>query len=195
MAMRRQARLLLTLSMVLGAHLIVVWFVVSSPRLSLKTGYRSLQIVWIARPALPETAREPEATTRKGSNTAPRHPIDRRPVAPSIVAPSTEENAIQPAPDWTEELRLAAKNALAAELARQRHELDFAHAFPTPPKKPQQFAWDYAATHRIEALPEGGMLLHLSDNCVLVLFPLPFVGCGIGKRPANGDLFEHRHDQ
>jgi hypothetical protein len=38
------------------------------------------------------------------------------------------------------------------------------------------------------------MLVHLSDNCVLIIFPLPFIGCGIGKRPTNGDLFEHRHD-
>jgi hypothetical protein len=36
--------------------------------------------------------------------------------------------------------------------------------------------------------------LHLNDNCVLILFPRPFAGCGIGKRKANGDLFEHMHD-
>jgi len=29
---------------------------------------------------------------------------------------------------------------------------------------------------------------------VLILFPLPFAGCGIGKKKANGDLFEHMHD-
>jgi hypothetical protein len=29
---------------------------------------------------------------------------------------------------------------------------------------------------------------------VLVLFPLPFVGCGIGRKKADGDLFEHMRD-
>jgi hypothetical protein len=28
----------------------------------------------------------------------------------------------------------------------------------------------------------------------LLVFPLPFVGCGIGKIPVRGDLFEHLHD-
>lgn len=195
MAKRRQARLLLILSMVLGAHLIVVWLVVFSSRLPVKAGYGSLQIVWIARPAMPETPREPGTPSQKGSRTAARHPADRRPVTPSIGPPSNEDNAIHPAPDWAEELHLAAKHALATALAEKRHESDFAHAFPTPPKKPPQIAWDYAATHPIEALPQGGMLLHLGEHCVLILFPLPLVGCGIGKRPANGDLFEHRHDQ
>jgi hypothetical protein len=51
-----------------------------------------------------------------------------------------------------------------------------------------------AATHRIKAIPEGGLLLHLNDNCVLILFPRPVAGCGIGKRKVNGDLFEHMHD-
>ncbi len=195
MVMRRQARLLLTLSMVLGAHLAVVWLIVSSPKLSVKAVSVSLQIVSIARPALPEVPRESDTTTLKAGHISARHLTDRRPALPSITPPSNEDNAIHPAPDWTEELHLAAKHALASELARKRHEWDFAHAFPTPPKKPPQFAWDYAATHRIEALPEGGMLLHLGEHCVLIPFPLPFVGCAIGTRPANGDLFEHRHDQ
>jgi len=26
------------------------------------------------------------------------------------------------------------------------------------------------------------------------LFPLPFAGCGIGKIPVRGDLFDHMHD-
>jgi hypothetical protein len=153
-------------------------------------------LLWIARPALPETAPEPRKTTERANNTAPRHRVDPTPELPSIASKSKDEdNAIHPAPDWTEELKLAAKDALANDLAQKRHESDFAHTFPSLPKKAPQFAWDYAATHRIEAIPEGGMLVHLSDNCVLILFPLPFVGCGIGKRPANGDLFEHRHDQ
>jgi len=196
MAMRRQTRLLLTLSMVLGVHLIVVWLLVSSAQLSLKRKSGSLQLVWITRPASSETAPEGETTTQKARKTLPHNRIDRTPAVSSIAPRSSDEDhAIHPAlPDWTEELHLAARDAITEELAQKRHELDFAHAFPTQPKKPRQFAWDYAATHRIEAIPEGGMLVHLNDNCVLIIFPLPFIGCGIGKRPANGDLFEHRRD-
>jgi hypothetical protein len=181
--------------MVLGVHLIVVWLLVSSAQLSLKIRSGSLQLVWISRPTPSETAPEGKTATQKARKTLPHHLVDRTPAPPSIAPRSTDEDhTIHPSPDWTEELHLAARDAIAEELAQKRHELDFAHAFPTQPKTPQQFAWDYAATHRIEAIPGGGMLVHINDNCVLIIFPLPFIGCGIGKRPANGDLFEHRHD-
>jgi hypothetical protein len=182
--------------MVLGAHLVAIWLIVSTPLRPLKTQSGSLQLLWVARPAVSETAAERRKTSEQAGNTAPRHRVERTPELPSIPPPSNnEDNAIHPAPDWTEELHRAAKDAVTHELAQKRHELDFAHAFPTPPKKPPQFAWDHAATHRIEPIPGGGILINLSDNCVLILFPLPFVGCGIGKRPVNGDLFEHKHDQ
>jgi hypothetical protein len=153
-------------------------------------------LVWIPPPALSETAPGRGVTPEKPSKSIPHRRVERTPDLPGSIAPpsTAEDNAIHPAPDWNEELRLAAKNALANQLAQKRHELDFAHTFPTQPKTPPQFAWDYAATHRVEALPQGGMVIHLSDNCVLLLFPLPLVGCGIGKRPTNGNLFEHLHD-
>jgi hypothetical protein len=196
MSARRQARLLLTLSIVLGAHLVAVWLLVSSRQLSVKAKFESLQLAWITRPALPKAAPERGTKPDRAKNSVLRNRIDRTLASPSIAPPSNDENnGIHPAPDWTEELKLAAKDALANELERKRHEFDFAHAFPTPPKRPPQFAWNYAATHRIEALPEGGMLIHLSDSCVLLLFPLPLVGCGIGKQPANGSLFEHMYEK
>jgi hypothetical protein len=86
------------------------------------------------------------------------------------------------------------ENAVAKELAKKKHDNDFAHIFPAQPRKPPQFAWNYAATHRVETLPQGGILIHINDNCALLIFPLPFVGCGIGKLPANGNLFEHLHE-
>jgi hypothetical protein len=195
MAMRRQTRVKLTLSMVLGVHLSVIWFLVPSSQLSIKRKSGSLELVWITRPSPSNTVPERETRTSKAANTSSRHRVDRTPNPPSVGSQSDEEdNSIHAAPDWTEELQLVAQDAVAKELAQKRHELDFAHAFPAQPKKSQQFAWDYAATHRIEAIPGGGMLLHLNDNCVLIIFPLPFIGCAIGKHPANGDLFQHRHD-
>jgi hypothetical protein len=193
---RRQALLLVILSLVVGVHLIIILVLLSSPRLLVRTKSGSLQLVWIPRPTLLDIASEPESTAKRSRTIAPRNPGDR-PHTISSVAPGSreEDNAIHPAPDWTEELHIAAQNAVANQLAQKRHELDFAHAFPALPKKSQQFAWDYAATHPIEAIPGGGIRVHLGDNCVLILFPLPLVGCAIGKRPANGDLFEHRSDQ
>jgi hypothetical protein len=195
MAMRRQTRLKLSLSVVLGVHVIVIWLLMSSPQLSIKRKFGSLELVWITRPLLSDTAPERETRTDKAANTSSRHRVDHASNPPSVTPRSREEdNAIHPAPDWTEELQLVAKDSVAKELAQKRHELDFAHVFPAQPKKSQQFAWDYAATHRIEPIPGGGMLVHLNDNCVLIIFPLPFIGCAIGKHPANGDLFERRHD-
>jgi hypothetical protein len=194
MTTRRKVRLLVTVSIVLGLHLVVVWLLVSSPQLLIKTKSESLQLVWIPRTALSESSPERVATARRLQNSPPAHRVDRSSALPSMTPlPKEEDNAIRAAPDWAEELKLAAKHAVADELAQRRHEKDFAHAFPAPPAKPQQFAWDYAATHRVEAIPGGGMLVHLGDNCVLIL-PLPFIACGIGKRPANGDLFGHRGD-
>lgn len=195
MPKRRQARLLLILSMVLSAHLAIVWLLVSSPQRLMKAKSRSLQLVWIPPPAS-SIAPEPETTSAKPRNSVPRHRNDRIPASPPTATPSDEENnAIHPTPDWNAELQLAAKHALAQELAKKKHDTDFAHVFPTQPNRLGQFAWDHAATHRVESLPEGGLLINLSDNCVLLIFPLPLVACGIGKHPANGDLFEHMHEK
>ena len=150
-------------------------------------------MVWIPRPARLMTIPERKSTTQKPKSSPLGHRIDRAAALPSVAAPPVEENnAIHP--DWTHELQIAAKNTLANDLAKKRHEFDFAHAYPAAPKKPPQFAWNYAATHRVESLPQGGMLIHLGDNCVLLLLPLPLIGCAIGKPPANADLFEHMHE-
>jgi hypothetical protein len=193
---RRQALLLITLSMVMGVHLVIIWLLLASQQLVIKKRFGGLQLVWIPRRAPLEAAAERDPTAPAPKTKLTRDHTARSPAPSSVVPRSNEEdNAIHPTPDWTEELQQAAKNAVANQLAQKRHELDFAHAFPVRPTPPPQIAWDYAATHRVEAIPGGGMLVHLSDNCVLILFPFPFVGCGIGKRPVNGGLFEHLRDQ
>ncbi|HEY6620904.1 MAG TPA: hypothetical protein VIY68_15265 [Steroidobacteraceae bacterium] len=195
MASRRQTRTLLTLATVLGAHLVVLWLLMSSHQFSMKARSEILQLVWVPQRPQSDLPLEPRATIQGPSKTVPRHRIDRMPDSPSIAPlPKEVDSATHPTPDWSQELQLAAKNAVAKELERKKHEADFTHVFPTQPKKPPQFAWNYAATHRIEALPQGGLVIHINDNCALLIFPLPFIGCSIGKRPANGDLFEHLHD-
>jgi len=182
--------------MVLAAHLELVWLLLSTHHLLVKSRPGSLQLVWIGQRALPEVAPEPSATIPGPSKTVPPHRIDHPPDSLAIASPPKEgDSAIHPTPDWNAELQLAAKDAVAKELEKRKHDRDFAHVFPTQPKKPPQIAWDYAATHRVEALPQGGLLIHINDNCALLIFPLPFVACAIGKRPANGDLFEAMHEK
>jgi hypothetical protein len=110
---------------------------------------------------------------------------------PDLPDASDENNAIHPPTDWAAELSRAAREAASAK--PNTRDFGFPHPAATP-GKPAQFGWNYAATHRVESLPQGGLLVHVNDNCVLVLFPLPFVGCGIGKTKANGNLFEHMRD-
>jgi hypothetical protein len=193
---RRQARLLSIFAIVLGLHLALVWLVLSSPRLLISTRSGSFEVVWIAPTRLAAAAIESVSNSPKEKPGAARKRVDAS-AAVRAQAPTSadEDNAIHPAPDWSEELKRAARDALDQRLAQKGHDYDFAHAFPIAPHTTPGIAWDYAATHRVEAIPGGGILIHLGDNCVLVLIPLPLVACGIGKPPADGDLFQHMHDQ
>jgi hypothetical protein len=186
----------MTLSIVLSVHIILIWLLESSHHLSIKTKSGSLLLVWVTRPALTATASEQATTTKRPGNAVPPRAADHTSVSPSTPAPPTEEDSsTHLLPDWTEELHLAAKDAIAKQLEQKGHEFDFAHVYPKAPTKPPQLAWNYAATHRVESLPQGGILIHLGDNCVLVLIPLPIVGCAIGKSPANGELFDHMREK
>ena len=192
---RRQARLILTLAMVLAAHLTVLWLVVSFRPPSINTESGGLKLVRIAKSASPQAMPEPVSPAKKAASNALRRRADRIPGSPAALSSSDDDNSIHSMPDWAEELKRVAEGAVARELAEKRHQFDFAHAFPLAPKKPAQIAWDYAATHPIEALPQGGILIHLGDRCVLVLIPFPLVGCGIGKMPPSGDLFNNMRDK
>jgi hypothetical protein len=88
-----------------------------------------------------------------------------------------------------------ARDSTAAETSRKPLNFGFPHASTTPSSKPPEFGWSYAATHRVESLPGGGLLVKLNDNCVLVFNPLPFFFCAPGKKPANGDLFKNIRDR
>lgn len=59
-----------------------------------------------------------------------------------------------------------------------------------------RFGWDYAHTHRVEQLPEGGLLINLNDRCAVVLYVvMPFPVCKIGHIPTDGGLFDHLRDR
>lgn len=133
----------------------------------------------------------------------------KKPVAPRdtqlviIPTPAPPAADTPPAPiDWNAEAERAIKQHAELAMATPPRALDKHGAGadfngglgPDREKKPE-FGWDRTHTQRIEPIEGGGMLIRLSDHCVLIVFPLPFVGCGIGKIPARGDLFDHMHDE
>ena len=107
-----------------------------------------------------------------------------------------------PAPiDWNAEADRAvtqqAQLAMAAPpraLDKHGAGADFNGGLGPDRERKSDFPWDHSHTHRIEGIEGGGILIHINEHCVLVFFPLPFGGCGIGKIPVRGDLFEHMHD-
>lgn len=151
--------------------------------------------MFIAPPTRPAVLLESNSTSRVPENVTPRHRSAANPLPmPNIALPDDENNAIHPSADWGSELTRAARDAVSEKLAQKPRDFGFPHPSSAPVDKPPQFGWDYAATHRIESIPGGGLAVNLNDNCELILFPLPFIGCAIGKKPANGDLFKHMRD-
>jgi hypothetical protein len=133
-------------------------------------------------------------------------PVPQQPAAvpdsPLLPAPEPDSNAItEPTvPDWRQELQVAANNQLeSAERKRQQPSPlsphDFSRVMPGSTDSPRQDPiWNYAATHRVEELPFGGLVININDRCAMILAPLPFGGCRIGKIPARGNLFDHMKD-
>jgi hypothetical protein len=132
-------------------------------------------------------------------DTSRPHPIDatRR----AIVRPPTPTPAAQPAPaessaiaapdpapgiDWYAHGMDAAQRAAAEPTTR---DFGFPKREPAPREK-KAFGWDKTHTERVHALEGGGIGIHLSDNCELVIAPFPMAGCALGKRKARGDLFD-----
>jgi hypothetical protein len=192
MEKRRRTQVTCTIAVVLGLHVAIVWLLLATSHVvSRQIESRGLEIVFIARPPI---LLESNFTNRALENATPRRRDAANPLPmPDAVPKGDEDNAIHPPPDWASELSRAARDAASDKLTQKPRDFGFPHQ-PSAPTKASQFGWDYVATHRVESIPEGGLLLHLNENCVLVLFPLPFVGCGIGRKQANGDLFEHMQD-
>jgi hypothetical protein len=193
MEKRRRTQVSCTIAVVLGLHLTVVWLILATSRVfSRRTESQSLEIVFIAHTPV---SSESNPTRRVLENATPRRRDAGSPLPmPHAVPREDENNAIHPLTDWAGELSRAVRDTASDKLTQKPRDFGFPHPSSDPNKAPQ-FGWDYVATHRVESIPGGGLLLHLNENCVLVLFPLPFGACGIGKKKANGDLFEHMHDR
>jgi hypothetical protein len=114
----------------------------------------------------------------------------------SATAAEPEPEAISPPPpDWRQEARIAASHQIdTGERERDTPSLLAPHQYPQVPSQAPQFGWNYAATHRLEGLKEGGLLFHINDHCVILIVPMLFPACKIGKIAGRGDLFQHMDD-
>jgi len=101
--------------------------------------------------------------------------------ATAIVVPQTT-----PGVDWYTHAADAARRAATEPTTR---DFGFPRSEPAPRQK-KEFRWDKTHTERVHALAGGGIGIHLSDNCELVIAPFPMAGCAFGKRKARGDLFD-----
>jgi hypothetical protein len=190
---RQRARFLLTIALVLGLHLTIISLLVATTRRT-TTGGTSEAIEIVFYP-LPTPSNESKPTVRRAESAAVvRQGKHNAPARADLSPRSSEQGGTPASVDWANELTRAARDAVPEGSTQNSRDFGFPHRPAASASNPPQFGWDYAATHRIESIPEGGLLVHLNDNCVLVLFPLPFVGCGIGKRKANAHLFDHMHD-
>jgi hypothetical protein len=186
------------IALIVALHLTVLWFLLATSRVMVRRSEsQGLEIVFLARP--PASVEQISSAQQKPSEherhrMPPRREASESPLPTQRTArPEQESTAIQAPIDWAAELSQAVKAASADSAAQSPRDFGFPHLPRAKPKTPQ-FEWDYAATHRVEQIAGGGLLVNLSDRCVLVFFPLPLVGCGIGTKTANGDLLKHMSD-
>ena len=130
----------------------------------------------------------------------PRAPVTRAPIpgpaAPAIVNPIPATAA----PDWHLQAESAAAHAIEEQERRRQHPSPLEpHDFSgvksgaTDSNKPQ-FGWAYAATHRVEEIPTGGLIFNITDRCSIVWVIVPLALCKIGKLQGHSDLFQHLED-
>jgi hypothetical protein len=152
---------------------------------------------------LPEIESPPPAaqSARPKLNAAARSRARARTPAeagePAANPAEVESESITPAtaPDWRQEAAIAAAHQLeAGERDRERPAPLAPHAFPEAPAPVPKFQWDYAATHHLEGLSEGGFLININDRCVVAVVVMMMPFCRLGKIPARGDLFQHLDD-
>jgi hypothetical protein len=179
-------------AVVTALHALLCWLLLSAkPPLVLPAKSPDLEMIFTLPPTRPMVDAPNRSERAGGHRQAP--PQSASADQPQPAPLHDQDNAIHPPIDWAGELSRAAKDAVPASPSPPPRDFGFPH--PTaPPLKAPEFAWDYARTHRVESIPTGGLLIHLSDRCVLILAPLPLPFCRIGKKEPNGELFEHLHD-
>jgi hypothetical protein len=195
-------RSLLIAGTVLGCHAGIVAFLLARPeRIIALRELPSLEVTYSPRPGTAVTtalahAPSPSAWRRAHSGLEAESLVNRQaptnvPSDPASNAQADRTSPPRPAPavDWAAEIEAQVARNPASQITPFK-DFGFAHAPEPASARAPEFAWDRVHTQRVQTLPEGGILVHLDDNCVLVFIPLPIAACGIGKKPANGDLFK-----
>jgi len=200
---------LLTAALVLGLHVGIVALLLARPiRITVLREAPAMEITYLPRSSVTTSVapRVPSRDLRRSAaagvrSDAPgkssglellRNPSGRMPSSESSPAESTPAETSPPV-DWAGEMgREAARTA--ASQAPAYKDFGFPRLAESPSTQGPEFGWNHAHTHRVEQLPGGGVVLNLSDRCVLVFAPFPFPFCGVGTKPANGDLFKDLKD-
>jgi len=192
------ARRLPALAVVVGAHALALWWFLALTRTQAIPGAPDASALVLL--LLPEqgsqsvTAPPPERTREPLPAALPLEPA--RPPGSAAPAPGAPSTAI----DWAAEAAGAASRWIARDEAKGRTARAFgvppaSAMFAPAPARTPAFAWNYARTHRVEALPGGVTVFHINDHCAIAFFwVMPFFGCSLGKIPTRGDLFEHMLD-
>jgi len=188
---RRRASRAAILLLIALLHVLAYWATSSTINIPIAHKATGFEWVFISPPRAVEPIRANLGDVGVRSTTellpkSPTVPLVTRGDSPQDHTPS------QPATDWNSELEREAKNIASGGESQQRRDFGFPHHAPST--KTPTFDWDRVHTHRVEIMPEGGVVIHLSDKCVMVFMPLPFALCGIGKKEANGHLLDHMHD-
>jgi hypothetical protein len=163
-----------------------------APRLDSNTDDPSMTLIVIPPVAAPRVL-------------VPEHviPVPARSRGNVVVPPAIPAEATPPiderAPiDWAREAALATSHRVdTVELERHRARGFTPQAQRREPEilvqPAPEFGWARTA-QRVEVLPEGGIVFHVSERCVIVVSVMLIPACGIGEIPVNGDLFEHMND-
>jgi hypothetical protein len=147
-----------------------------------------------------EAAPQSPIAAQAARRTKPKRPAAAAAESPGPTVrpeqPSKTSSAAPTAPDWRSDMQIAANNEVEAEERRRHkpsllapHDFSGVRAGSTDYSK-RQFPWDHAATHRVEELPAGGLLINLNDRCSIVWVIVPVAFCRIGKIRSTGDLFQ-----
>jgi hypothetical protein len=135
--------------------------------------------------------------------TSPKQSIAAGAKSPGAIVRPEPEWPPQPAPaapDWRQEMQIAANDEIEADERKRRkssplapHDFSGVRPGSTDDTK-RAYGWSHAATHRVEAIPSGGLLINVNDRCTVVWVVFPFPLCKVGKIPVRGDLFQDMKD-
>jgi hypothetical protein len=130
-------------------------------------------------------------------------PLPSRMIVEGTTLPEARKNVPHVQIDWAREADREVQ-VMASRLEKKSRRGPFGPRRPAEPvpsvPRHEWDGWDYAATHRIVRLPQGGTVINLNDRCAIVIIVIPMIGCQLGRIDANNsdmfkDLRTYRDDE